>query len=63
MEIPLHSLAAGIGFAEALAHIYLGSHSKSLLVAWHNRRFSHCAWVDELLKKGAITKKEIDNAA
>ncbi|MBR1806956.1 MAG: cytochrome b/b6 domain-containing protein [Selenomonadaceae bacterium] len=68
--IPLHSIAAGIGFAAALAHIYLavvqnpdslhGMTDGSIHAdyACHH----HGAWVDELIENGTVTKKEIDAA-
>lgn len=68
--IPIHSLAAGLGFAAALAHIYLAvvQNPQSLRgmtdgsihadYAVHH----HGAWVDELIAKGTVTKKEIDAA-
>ena len=68
--IPIHSLAAGLGFAAALAHIYLAvvQNPQSLRgmtdgsihadYAVHH----HGAWGDELIKKGVVTKKEIDAA-
>ena len=68
--IPLHSIAAGVGFAAALAHIYLAvvKNPQSLRgmtegsihadYAVHH----HGAWVDELIKKGVVTQKEIDAA-
>lgn len=69
--IPIHSLAAGIGFAAALAHIYLavvqnpdslhGMTEGSITARYAVHH--HGAWVDELIKKGAITKKEIDSAS
>ena len=69
--IPLHSIAAGIGFAAALAHIYLAvvqnpdslrgmtEGSISARYAVHH----HGAWVDELIKDGKVTKKEIEQAS
>lgn len=69
--IPIHSLAAGLGFAAALAHIYLAvvqnpdslrgmtEGSISARYAVHH----HGAWVDELIKEGKVTKKEIEQAS
>lgn len=45
--IPIHSMAAGLGFAAALAHIYLA--------VVQNPDSLRCA-------KGAVIKKEIDAA-
>ena len=45
--IPIHSIAVGLGFAAALAHIYLA--------VVQNPDSLRCA-------KGAVTKKEIDAA-
>ena len=68
--IPLHSIAAGVGFAAAIAHIYLAvvqnpdslhgmtEGSINADYACHH----HGAWVDELIAKGTVTKKEIDAA-
>ncbi len=68
--IPIHSLAAGIGFAAALAHIYLavvqnpdslhGMTDGSITADYASHH--HGAWVDELIEKGTVTKKEIDAA-
>ena len=68
--IPLHSLAAGIGFAAALAHIYLavvqnpdslhGMTEGSITARYAVHH--HGAWVDELIKDGKVTKKEIEQA-
>ncbi len=66
--IPIHSLAAGIGFAAALAHIYLAVvQSPDLLHGMTEGSISaqyvvhhHGAWVDELIKDGKVTKKEIE---
>lgn len=69
--IPIHSIAAALGLAAALAHIYLAvvqnpdsvrgmtQGSISARYAVHH----HGAWVDELIDKGTVTKKEIDRAS
>ena len=69
--IPIHSLAAGIGFAAALAHIYLavvqnpdslhGMTEGSITARYAVHH--HGAWVDELIKDGKVTKKEIEQAS
>ena len=69
--IPIHSLAAGIGFAAALAHIYLavvqnpdslhGMTEGSITARYAVHH--HGAWVDELIKEGKVTKKEIEQAS
>ncbi|MBQ7453556.1 MAG: formate dehydrogenase, partial [Selenomonadaceae bacterium] len=69
--IPLHSIAAGIGFAAALAHIYLAvvqnpDSLRGMLEGSINARYAvhhHGAWVDELIKDGKVTKKEIEQAS
>ena len=69
--IPLHSIAAGIGFAAALAHIYLAvvqnpDSLRGMTQGSINVRYAthhHGAWVDELIAKGSVTKKEIDRAS
>ncbi len=69
--IPIHSLAAGIGFAAALAHIYLAvvqnpDSLHGMTEGSINARYAvhhHGAWVDELIKKGKVTKKEIEQAS
>lgn len=58
--IPLHSIAAGIGFAAALAHIYLAvvQNPDSLRgmtqgsINAHYTVHHHGAWVDELIQDG-----------
>ena len=69
--IPLHSIAAGIGFAAALAHIYLavvqnpdslhGMTDGSIKAGYAVHH--HGAWVDDLIKAGKVTKKEIERAS
>lgn len=69
--IPVHSIAAGIGFAAALAHIYLAvvqnpDSLHGMTDGSINARYAvhhHGAWVEELIAKGKVTKKEIDRAA
>lgn len=69
--IPIHSIAAGIGFAAALAHIYLAvvQNPDSLRgmtegsIAARYAVHHHGAWVDQLIKDGKVTKKEIEQAS
>lgn len=69
--IPIHSIAAGIGFAAALAHIYLAvvqnpDSLRGMTQGSINARYAvhhHGAWVDELIKDGKVTKKEIEQAS
>ena len=69
--IPIHSIAAGIGFAAALAHIYLAvvqnpDSLHGMTEGSINARYAvhhHGAWVDELIKDGKVTKKEIELAS
>lgn len=69
--IPIHSLAAGIGFAAALAHIYLAvvqnpDSLRGMTQGSINARYAvhhHGAWVDQLIAKGKVTKKEIEQAS
>ena len=69
--IPIHSIAAGIGFAAALAHIYLAvvqnpDSLRGMTQGSINARYAvhhHGAWVDELIAKGKVTKKEIERAS
>ena len=66
--IPLHSIAAGVGFAAAIAHIYLAvvqnpDSLRGMTEGSINADYAchhHGAWVDELIAKGTVTKKEID---
>ena len=68
--IPLHSIAASIGLAAALAHIYLavvqnpdslrGMTQGSIVARYAVHH--HGAWVDKLIAEGKVTKKEIDRA-
>lgn len=68
--IPIHSLAAGIGFAAALGHIYLAvvqnpDSIRGMTEGSINADYAchhHGAWVDELIKAGKVTQKEIDAA-
>ena len=69
--IPLHSIAASIGLAAALAHIYLavvqnpdslrGMTQGSIVARYAVHH--HGAWVDKLIAEGKVTKKEIDRAS
>ena len=69
--IPIHSIAASIGLAAALAHIYLavvqnpdslrGMTQGSIVARYAVHH--HGAWVDELIAKGKVTKKEIERAS
>ena len=69
--IPIHSIAAGIGLAAALAHIYLAvvQNPDSLRgmtegsIAARYAVHHHGAWVDQLIKDGKVTKKEIEQAS
>ena len=69
--IPIHSLAAGIGFAAAFAHIYLAvvqnpDSLRGMTEGSINAKYAvhhHGAWVDELIAKGKVTKKEIESAS
>lgn len=69
--IPIHSIAAGLGFAAALAHIYLAvvqnpDSLRGMTQGSINARYEvhhHGAWVDELIKNGKVTKKEIERAS
>lgn len=69
--IPIHSIAAGIGFAAALAHIYLAvvqnpDSLRGMTQGSINARYAvhhHGAWVDELIRDGKVTKKEIEQAS
>ena len=66
--IPLHSIAAALGFAAALAHIYLAvvqnpDSVRGMTQGSINANYAvhhHGAWVDELIAEGKVTKKEID---
>ena len=68
--IPIHSIAAGCGFAAALGHIYLavGVNPDSLqgmkdgTVKASYAAHHHGKWIDELVSKGKLTKKELDEA-
>ena len=68
--IPVHSIAAGIGFAAALGHIYLavGVNPDSLqgmkdgTIKADYAAHHHGAWIDELIAEGKVTRKEIENA-
>ena len=68
--IPIHSIAAGFGFTAALGHIYLAvvQNPQSLRGMTEDSIHAdyavhhHGAWVDELIAKGTVTKKEIDAA-
>ena len=63
--IPIHSIAAGLGFAAALAHIYLAvvqnpDSLRGMTAGSIHANYAvhhHGAWVDELIAKGAVTKK------
>ena len=65
--IPVHSIAAGIGFAAALGHIYLavGVNPDSLqgmkngTIKADYAMHHHGAWVDELVAEGKVTKKGV----
>ncbi len=65
--IPLHSIAAGVGFAAALGHIYLavGVNPDSLqgmkdgTINADYAKHHHGAWVDELIAEGKIDKKNL----
>lgn len=69
--IPLHSIAAGLGLAAALGHIYLAvvqnpDSVRGMLEGSINARYAvhhHGAWVDALIKDGKVTKKEIDSVS
>lgn len=69
--IPLHSIAAGLGLAAALGHIYLAvvqnpDSVRGMLEGSINARYAvhhHGAWVDDLIKQGKVTKKEIEQAS
>ena len=66
--IPIHSIAAALGLAAALSHIYLavvqnpdsvrGMTEGSIHANYASHH--HGAWVDELIEKSVVTKKEID---
>ena len=66
--IPVHSIAAGFGFAAAIGHIYLavGVNPDSLqgmkdgTVKASYAAHHHGAWIDELVAEGKLTKKELD---
>ena len=68
--IPVHSIAAGLGFAAALGHIYLavGVNPDSLqgmkngTIKADYAMHHHGAWVDELVAEGKVTKKELEEA-
>ena len=68
--IPVHSIAAAIGFAAALFHIYLavGLYPKSLKgmkdgsIEAGYAMSHHGAWVKELVSEGKVTQKELDEA-
>ncbi len=69
--IPLHSIAAALGLAAALSHIYLAvvqnpDSLHGMTEGSINARYAvhhHGAWVDELIKDGKVTKQEIERAA
>ena len=69
--IPLHSIAAALGLAAALSHIYLAvvqnpDSVRGMTEGSINARYAvhhHGAWVDELIKDGKVTKQEIERAA
>lgn len=68
--IPLHSIAAGIGFAAAIGHIYLaasvnpdsmrGMQKGNIDARYANAH--HGKWIDELIAKGELTREEVDKA-
>ena len=68
--IPVHSIAAGLGFAAALGHIYLavGVNPDSLqgmkggTIKADYAVHHHGAWIDELVAEGKLTKQEINDA-
>lgn len=69
--IPLHSIAAGLGFAAALGHIYLAASvnpdsmrgmQKGSIHA-HYANAHHAKWIDELVAKGEVTRAEVEAAS
>ena len=68
--IPVHSIAAGLGFAAALGHIYLAvsvnpdslQGMKDGTIKANYAMHHHGAWVDELIAEGKVTKKELNDA-
>lgn len=69
--IPVHSIAAGLGFAAALGHIYLavGVNPDSLhgmrdgTIKTEYAMHHHGKWVDELVAEGKLNANEIKAAA
>ena len=68
--IPLHSIAAGCGFAAALGHIYLAvvvnpDSLQGMKIGAIKADYAihhHGAWVDELVAEGKVDKKELQEA-
>ncbi len=68
--VPLHSIAAGLGFAAAIGHIYLaasvnpdsmrGMQKGNIHAKYANAH--HGKWIDELIAKGEVTREEINQA-
>ncbi len=68
--IPIHSIAASIGFAAALAHIYLavvmyppslhGMKDGTITVKYADSH--HGQWVEELIEEGKVSSGEIKRA-
>lgn len=69
--IPLHSIAAGFGFAAALGHIYLAAavNHDSMRgmqqgnIHAHYANAHHGKWMDELVANGQITRQEVEEAS
>ncbi len=69
--IPIHSIAAGVGFAAALGHAYLafvvnpdsvhGMKDGTVKAAYALHH--HESWVDELVRDGKVTREEVEAAA
>ena len=68
--IPLHSIAAGIGFAAAIGHIYLAigvnpdsfQGMKDGTVKASYAEHHHTKWCDALVRSGKVSQAELDEA-